>query len=107
MFELVQALVYVVLGSDCEEHIDDLSQFVTNTSRIQVFRYAALIGKAVKEGTAKLGLHLSCKSALLANDNSLRKLIVGHLGEKGSHLFGDISHRPWDRNCSGAKEMFS
>ena len=48
-----------------------------NTSRIQLFQDAALIGKAVKEGT------LSCKSTLLANDKSLGKLIVGHLGEEG------------------------
>ena len=67
-------------GSVCEEHIDDLSQFVTNTSRTQLFHDAALIGTAVKEGTAKLGLTLSGKSTLLANDKSLGKLIVGHLG---------------------------
>ena len=47
LFEFVQALKYVVPGSVCEEHIDDLSQFVTNTSRIQLFHDAALIGKAV------------------------------------------------------------
>ena len=76
----VQALEYVVPGSVCEEHIDDLSQFVTNTSRLQLFHDAALIGKAVKEGTAKLGVTLSGKSTLLANDRSLGKLIVGHLG---------------------------
>ena len=67
----------MVPGSVCEEHIDDLSQFVTNTSRKQLFQ---LIGKSVKEGTAKLGLTLSGKSTLLANDESLGKLIVGHLG---------------------------
>ena len=83
MFELVQALVYVVLGSVCEEHIDELSQFVTNTCRIQLFHDAALIGKAVSEGTAKLGLTLSCKPTLLANDKSLGKLNVGHLGDEG------------------------
>ena len=75
--------MYVVLGSVCEEHIDDLSQFVSNTSRIQLFQDAALIGKAVKEDTAKLGLTLSCKSTLLSNDKSLGKLIVGHLGDEG------------------------
>ena len=53
------------------------TQFVTNTSRIQLFQDAALIGKAVNDGT------LSCKSTLLANDKSLGKLIVGHLGEEG------------------------
>ena len=55
-------LGYVVTGSVCEEHIDDLSQCVTNASRIRMFQDAALIGKAVKEGTAKLCLNLSCKS---------------------------------------------
>ena len=48
MFELVQALVYVVLGSVCEKHINDLSQVVTNTSRIWLFQDAAVIGRAVK-----------------------------------------------------------
>ena len=46
LFELVQAFRYVVPRSVCEEHIDDLSQFVTNTSRIQLFHDAALIGKS-------------------------------------------------------------
>ena len=59
LFELMQALGYVVLGSVCEEHIDDLSQFVTITSRMQLSQDAALVGRAVKEGTAKLGLTLS------------------------------------------------
>ena len=81
LFELFQALGYVVPGSVCEEHIDDLSHFVTNTSRMQLFQDAALIGKA--EGTAKLDLTLSGKSTLLANDKSLGKLIVGHLGDEG------------------------
>ena len=57
--------------------------FFTNTSRIQLFHDAALIGKAFKEGTTKLGLTLSGKSTLLANDRSLGKLIVGHLGVEG------------------------
>ena len=83
LFELVQALGYVVPGAVYKEHIDDLSQFVTNMSRIQLFQDAALVGKAVKEGTVKLGLTLSGKSTLLANDKSLGKLIVGHFGDEG------------------------
>ena len=83
LFVLVQALVYVVHGPVCEKHIDDLSQFVTNTSRMQLLHDAALIGKAVTDGTAKLGLTLSSKSTLLANDKSLGKLIVSHLGAEG------------------------
>ena len=68
----------MVAGSVCEEHIDDLPQPVTNTSRMQLLHDAALIGKAVRDGTAKLDLTLSCKSTLLANDKSLGKLIVSH-----------------------------
>ena len=64
LFELVQALVYVVPESVCEDHIDDLSQFVSNTCRIQLFHDAALIGKAVKEAIAELRLTLS----VLQND---------------------------------------
>ena len=82
LFELVQALGFLVPGSVCEEHIDDLLHFVTNTSHMQLFQDVALIGKAVKEGTAKLGLTLSGISTLLANDKSLGKLIVGHLGDE-------------------------
>ena len=48
LFELVQALGCVVPGSVCEENIDDLSQFVTNNSRMQLLHGAALIGKAAK-----------------------------------------------------------
>ena len=66
LFEFVQALGYVVPGSVCEEHIDDLSHFVAIKSRMQLFHDAAKIGKAVKVGTAKLGLTLSCKSTLLS-----------------------------------------
>ena len=55
IFELVQALVYVDLGSVCEEQIDDLSQFVSNTFRIQLFQDAALIGKAVKGRHSQAG----------------------------------------------------
>ena len=54
------------------------TQPVTNTSRMQLLHDAALIGKAVEDGTAKLDLTLSCKSTLLANDKSLGKLIVSH-----------------------------
>ena len=83
LFEFVQALGYVVPGSVCEEHIDDLSHFVTNKSRMQLFQDAAEIGRAVQVGTAELGLTLSCKSTLLANDKSLGKLVVKHLETDG------------------------
>ena len=59
LFEFVQALRYVDPGSVYEEHIDDPSLFVTNKSRMQLFQDAAEIGRAVKVGTAELGLTLT------------------------------------------------
>ena len=56
---------------------------MTNTSRVQLLHDAALIGKAVKDGAVKLGPTLSCKSTLLANNKSLGKLIISHLGAEG------------------------
>ena len=50
---------------------------------MQLFQDAAKIGRAVKVGTAELGLTLSCKSTLLANNKSLGKLIVSHLETDG------------------------
>ena len=90
----------MVPGSVFEEHIDDLSLFVTNTSRIQLSHDAALIGKAVKDCKTKMGLTLSCKPELLANDQSLRKLI-----ESVPNLSRGSSDRPGDRNCSKEEEM--
>ena len=49
---------------------------------MQLFQDAK-IGRAVRVGTAELGLTLSCKSTLLANDKSLGKLIVNHLETDG------------------------
>ena len=100
--------VYVVPGSVCEEHVDDLSQFVTNTSRTQLFHDAAPDGKAVEEGTAKLGPTLSCKSTLLANDKSLGKLSVGHFGDEGVPICsGTPVTDLGGRNRSGEREMCS
>ena len=101
LFDLFQALVYVAHGSVCEEHIDDLSQFVTNTSSLHLLHDAALIGKAVKDGTAKLGETLSCKSTLLANDKSLEKLIVAHFGAEGVPILCRESHRRGTETAAG------
>ena len=61
-----QSLGHVVPGSVCEERMDDLSQFVTGTSRIQPLHDAIKIGKAVNDGASNLG-----------------KLIAGVLGALG------------------------
>ena len=73
---------------------------------MQLLLDPALIGKVVKDGTAKLGLTLSCKLTLLANDKSLGKLIDGHLGAEGvPTCLRRSSDRPGDRSCSGEEEM--
>ena len=76
LFELVQPLGYVILGSVCEEHIDDLSQFGTSASRIQLLHDVA---QNRQRGERRYSLTLLCKSTLQANDKSLVKLIVSHL----------------------------
>ena len=42
-------------GSVCEERLDDLSQFVTGKSRIQLLHDAIKIGKAVRDAASNLG----------------------------------------------------
>ena len=102
---LLPSLGCAVPGSVCEEHIDDLSQFVTNTSRVQLMHDAALIGKAVKDGTAKLGLNL-----VLQIDSLGKRQVVGKparwplRGRRCSHLSWGSSHRLGNRNCSGEEE---
>ena len=102
MFELVQSLGYVVPGSVYEEHIDDLSQFVTISSRIQLLHDAAQIRKEVRDGTAKPGLTLSCKSTLLATGEDDR---WPPRGRRSSHVSRSSRHRSRDRNCSWEKKM--
>ena len=71
LFEFVQALGYVVPGSVCEKYIDDLSHFVTNKSRMQLFQDAAKIGRAVKVGTAELGLTFHANQRFWQTTNPL------------------------------------
>ena len=63
LFEFVQALGYVVPGSVCEEHIDDLSHFVTNKSRMQLFRDAARIGRESRNGRVGIDLFMQINAS--------------------------------------------
>ena len=54
LFELVQSLAFVITRSVCEDHIDDLSQFATSSSGVQLLYDAAQIGKKPRDGTAQL-----------------------------------------------------
>ena len=56
LFELVESFGYVVPGSVCEKHMEDLSQFMTKTSRIQHPHDAIKIGKEVRDGGSNVGL---------------------------------------------------
>ena len=55
LFELVQSLEYVIPGSVCEEHIDDLSQFSTRSSRIQLLHDAAPNWQETKRRHSQVG----------------------------------------------------
>ena len=72
---------------------------------MQLLHDVAQIGKKVRDGTAKLGLTLSCNSTLLANDKSRVKLIVSHGGRGGAHLPRDSCQTSRDRNHSEKKKM--
>ena len=103
----VVQLGYVVPGSVCEEHIDDLSQFVTNASRIQLLHDAALIDKAVKDGTQpSWSWPCPAKRRFWQTTNPQGKLIVSHLGAEGVPIcLGATATDLGDRNCSGEEEM--
>ena len=107
LFEFVQAPGYVVPGSVCEEHIDDLSHLCYEQEPYATFPgHAARIGRAVKVGTAELGSTLSCKSTLLANDKSLGKLIVSHLETDGVPIYlGTAATDLGIETACGEKEM--
>ena len=86
--------------------LNDLSEFVIGTSRIQLLHDAIKIGKGVGDGTSKLGLTLSNKSTVLANDKLLGKLIVGELDAEGVPVGSSVSgHGLVDRNVCGQEKM--
>ena len=101
LFEVVQAVGDVVLGSVCEEHIDDLSQFVTNSSCMQLLHDATLSGKAVKVGHAELNL-------VLQIDSLGKRQILGKpdrwppRGRRCSHVWGS---RQTNGNVSGKADV--
>ena len=98
----------MILVSFCEEHIDDLSQFATSSSRIQHLQDAARIGIKVGDGTAKLGLTVSCKSTLLAHDKSLGKFILGHLAAEGVPICqGTAATDPGIETAAGKRKCAS
>ena len=104
--EFVQALGYVVPGSVHEEHIDDLSQFVTNTSRRQLLHDAAPDRQTSERRHSQAGAN-----PVLQFDSLGKRQIAGKADRwplRGSwcfHLCRGSSHRLGDRNCSGEEEM--
>ncbi len=65
LLRFVEGLGYVVPGSICFEHVDDLSQVVAQRSGALLHRAVVDIGLAVKKGVEELDLRLSAKSLVL------------------------------------------
>ena len=88
------------LGSVCEKHIDDLSQVVTNSSRIQLLHDAALIGKAVRRPSQ------AGPNPVLQIDSLGKRQIDGKAYcwssrvSRCSHMSWGSTDRPGDRNCT-------
>ena len=76
MHKLVEALGYVLPGSICFEHVDDLSHILACKSRRQLYDAAIEVGRLVKKGTIEADLILSEKSNLTSNCKDIAKAVV-------------------------------
>ena len=84
MHRLVEGLGYVIPGSLCYEHVDDLSQSVaTVNDEIKAVRAGLDIGLKVAQGVKDLDLKLSEKSVLLPASSPAVRIIVKLLNAKG------------------------
>ncbi len=69
MHQLVEALGYVMPGSICYEHVDDLSQVLSCKSKMELYHASMRIGKVLKQGIQDIDVVLSTKSKALSNCN--------------------------------------
>ncbi len=79
LFDFVQSLGYIMPGSICHEHVDDLSHVLTCKSKSHLFNKAVEIGLAVKQGVQELDLQLADKSAITTNSNAIAKAVASTL----------------------------
>ena len=68
MFTFVQSLGYILPGSVCYEHVDDLSHVLQASSKAQLYNKAIEVGQAVEKGIKDLDLRLADNSVLTCND---------------------------------------
>ena len=106
LIELVQSLVCVILWSVCEEHIDDLSQFGTSSSRMQLLHDVAQIGKKGERRYSQVGPDLVVQiHSLGKRQNAGEADCESSGGRGGAHLPRDTCHTSRDRNRSEEKKM--
>ena len=79
---LVESLGYIMPGSICNEHVDDLSQIVTSSSKRLLYDGCLQIGDQVQHGVKELDIFLSDKSVLLSN-TGIANLIASELNKRG------------------------
>ena len=79
MFDFVQSLGYILPGSVCSEHVDDLSHVLHTSSRALMYNKAIEVGQAVNKGIKELDLRLADKSVLTCNDKRLGAAIATKL----------------------------
>jgi hypothetical protein len=82
LHNLVEGLGYIMPGSICFEHFDDLSHVLACKSKRVLYDAAIKVGKAVDQGMRKLDLFLADKSCIVSNC-SLGKVVADELFKEG------------------------
>ncbi len=83
LHRMVENLGYVIPGSVCFEHVDDLSQVVTADCKYKLRDAGISIGRMVRDQAAELGIKLSGKSVLLPAGDADVEAIADKLQKEG------------------------
>ncbi len=83
--KLVEGLGYILPGSVCYEHVDDLSQVIACKSKAQLLEVALEAGAMVEEGTKEADILLSEKSVITTNCNT-GNIVAEVLRNKGIQI---------------------
>ncbi len=103
LHEMVRRLGYIVPGSICYEHVDDLSQVVTARSGPELRSALVAIGTAVGEEVAALDLKLSAKSVLLPRGDPEVELAAKTINAGGICIRTAASGEDLGVQCTGGR----
>ena len=67
LYDLVEALGYVLPGAVCYEHVDDLSHQLASGSKNFLRQQAITVAELVQAGVEALDIRLSHKSVITSN----------------------------------------